>query len=149
MASQLQTRSRGTGGRRSYRPMSDINVTPFVDVMLVLLVVFMITAPLLTTGVKIDLPEAQAKAIDDQDNKPLEISLTSEGTIFIGETTVKRAQLVDLLSAITNNDPERRIYIKADTVLNYGNVMDILGDLNKAGFKKIALLTSPKIKRKQ
>ena len=123
--------------------MSDINVTPFVDVMLVLLVVFMVTAPLLTSGVKVDLPESSAKAITTQDNKPLEVSLTKEGEIFIGETKVKAQRLTSMLSAMTKDDSERRIFIRADQDLEYGYVIKILGTLNDAGFSKVALLSTP------
>lgn len=132
------------GGRsRAYRKMSDINVTPFVDVMLVLLVVFMITAPLLTAGVDINLPRSDANPITDEDNKPLEVSITDKGRIYIGETEVERDRLINLLSAMTENDQDRRIFIRADQSLNYGKVMDILGALNKAGFRKVALLSNP------
>lgn len=150
MGAQLQQQSRigQAGGRsRAYRPMADINVTPFVDVMLVLLVVFMITAPLLTAGVPVDLPKSEAKPISDEDKKPMEITLNKGGGIFIGETEVKRDRLVNLLSAMTNNDPERRIFLRADQGLPYGQVMDILGTLNGAGFKKVALITEPSAKR--
>ncbi|MCB9989069.1 MAG: protein TolR [Rhodospirillales bacterium] len=146
MGAGVQQKSRiGTAGGRSraYRPMAEINVTPFVDVMLVLLVVFMITAPLLTAGVKVDLPRSEAHTIADEDNKPLEITITTEGTLFVGEEEVKRDRLVNLLSAMTGSDPDRRIFIRADQGLSYGKVMDILGTLNKAGFRKVALLSEP------
>ncbi|MBN8521431.1 MAG: protein TolR [Alphaproteobacteria bacterium] len=129
-------------GRSSHRPMSDINVTPFVDVMLVLLVVFMVAAPLLTAGVPIDLPDSGAKSLNDEDNKPLEVSLSKDGNLFVGETEVKRDRLISLLSSMTNNDPERRIYIRADKTMDYGQVMEILGDINGAGFKKVALISN-------
>lgn len=140
------------GGRRggrggSYRPMAEINVTPFVDIMLVLLIVFMVTAPLLTAGVPIDLPDSQAQAMSDEDNKPLEVSLDSKGGIFVGETEVKQARLVALLGAMTNNDPDRRIYIRADQSLDYGQVMKVLGDINGAGFRKVALISNASTKR--
>lgn len=155
MGAQLQGNSSGrniglAGGRsRAYKRMSEINVTPFVDVMLVLLVVFMITAPLLTSGVPVDLPKSNAKAISDEDNKPLEITINSKGDLFIGEEQVKRDRLVNMLAAMTNNDSERRIFIRADESLDYGHVMGILGDLNGAGFRKVALLSNPSIKRPQ
>lgn len=143
MGAQMQGARIGRAGARSrsYRKMSDINVTPFVDVMLVLLVVFMITAPLLTSGVDVTLPRSDAKPITDDDNKPLEVSITKDGRLYIGETEVKRAQLVDMLGAMTNNDPERRIFIRGDQSLGYGQVMDVLGALNKAGFRRVALLS--------
>jgi biopolymer transport protein TolR len=132
------------GGRsRAYRPMAEINVTPFVDVMLVLLVVFMITAPLLTSGVPVDLPKSDAKPIVSEDNKPLEITIRQDGSIYIGETQVKVKRLVNLLSAMTNNDPERRIFIRGDQSLSYGKIMDVLGILNSAGFRKVALISEP------
>jgi len=136
------------GGRsRAHRPVAEINVTPFVDVMLVLLVVFMVTAPLLTAGVKVDLPKADSKAVSDEDNKPLEVSLTKDGLIFIGETEVKMDRLVSLMGAMTNNDPERRIFLRADQGLPYGQVMGILGTLNEGGFRKVALITQPSSKK--
>jgi len=146
MGAQLQGSSRiGRAGARSrsYRRMADINVTPFVDVMLVLLVVFMITAPLLTSGVDINLPSSEANPINTEDNKPMEITITNKGQIYIGETEVQRNRLIDLLTAMTNNDPERRIFIRGDQALDYGQVMDVLGALNKAGFRKVALLSEP------
>lgn len=145
MGAQLQSGGgrRGlAGGRtRAYRAMSDINVTPFVDVMLVLLIVFMITAPMLTAGVTVDLPKSEARSISDEDNKPLQIILTHDKRIFIGETQVQRERLISLLTAMTNNDPERRIFIRADKGLSYGQVMDILGALNGSGFRKVALVS--------
>lgn len=150
MGAQMQSYERigKAGGRsRAYRPMSEINVTPFVDVMLVLLIVFMVTAPLLSAGVPVDLPKTEAKPIATEDNKPLEITLTKEGGIFIGETEVRRDRLVNLLTAMTNNDPERRIFLRGDQTLDYGHVMDILGILNGAGFKKVALITEPSAKK--
>jgi biopolymer transport protein TolR len=138
----------GAAGRRSRsrRQMSEINVTPFVDVMLVLLVVFMITAPLLSSGVPVDLPKTNAKPISQTDDKPLEISLQKNGKMYLGDTEVDRDKLVNLLSSMTNDDPDRRIFIRADMSLNYGQVMDVLGLLNGAGFHKVALLSvqSPK-----
>lgn len=131
------------GGRsRAHRPMAEINVTPMVDVMLVLLIVFMVTAPLLTTGVPVDMPKAEARAIKDDDNKPLEVTITKDNLLYVGETKVERDRLIELLTAMTNNDPERRIYIRADQALSYGMVMDVLGGLNKAGFRKVALLSN-------
>jgi biopolymer transport protein TolR len=133
----------GAGGNRGrgYRPMAEINVTPFVDVMMVLLVVFMVAAPLLTVGVPIDLPDSEAKAITEEDNKPIEVHMDKTGQIFIGETKVNQNRLVALLSAQTNNNPDARIYIKADQSLDYGQVMKTLGAINGAGFRKVALIS--------
>ena len=133
---------KGSGGR-GYRPMSEINVTPFIDVMLVLLIVFMVTAPLLNTGVPVDLPKSEAAAINDKDEKPLEVSVDKNGQAYIGETKVNREQLIEKLGAITNNDVERRVFIKADTQLPYGDVMGIIGAINKAGYTKVALISQP------
>ncbi|MEM7618639.1 MAG: protein TolR [Pseudomonadota bacterium] len=133
--------NRRGGGRRS-RAMSEINVTPFVDVMLVLLIVFMVAAPLLTAGVPIDLPDSEAKALTDEDNKPLEVSIEKNGTIYVGDTEVKQERLVVLLNSMTNNDPDRRIYIRADKGMDYGAVMKVLGAINGAGFRKVALVSN-------
>ena len=122
-------------------PVANINVTPLVDVMLVLLIVFMIAAPLLTTGVPIDLPDSGAKALSEEDNKPLEVSI-SKDALYVGETEVKRARLIKLLTSMTQNNPDRRIYIRADKGLDYGEVMDILGAINGAGFRKVALVSN-------
>lgn len=151
MGAGIQQRSSGRVGiagrrSRSHHRVSEINVTPFVDVMLVLLVVFMITAPLLSSGVPVDLPKSDAKPISTEDDKPLEISLDKDQKMYLGETPVEREKLVNLLSSMTKDDPERRIFIRADMNLSYGKVMDILGLLNGAGFRKVALLSvqSPK-----
>lgn len=130
--------------RQSHRPMAEINVTPFIDVMLVLLIVFMVTAPLLTAGVPVDLPKSNAAPLNEKDEEPLEITLNSDNKIFIGKTEVEGENLVTLLNSMTENDTERRIFIRAETTLGYGNVMEVLGDINKAGFKKVALLSVPK-----
>lgn len=129
------------GGGRGYRPMAEINVTPFVDVMLVLLVVFMVAAPLLTAGVPIDLPDSEAKALNEEDNKPIEVSLNKDGNVYIGETKIQEGGLITILSAQTGNDPDQRIYIRADESLDYGIVMKTLGAINGAGFRKVALIS--------
>ena len=144
MGMQLDMDGRSRGSSRARRPMAEINVTPFVDVMLVLLIVFMVTAPLLTAGVPIDLPDSQAKAIAEEDSKPLEVSIDTDGKIFVGEQEVTRERLVSLLTSITGEDQERRIFIRADQTLDYGAVMGVLGDINSAGFRKVALISNPK-----
>ena len=141
--------SKGGGGRRGRRrnrnkPMAEINITPFVDVMLVLLIVFMVAAPLLTSGVAVDLPQSEAKAISDEDNKPIEITVTKDDEIFIGETAVKDGNLIPLLSAMTEGNEERRIYIRGDQALAYGKVMAVIGEVNAAGFNKVALISESK-----
>lgn len=142
LTTKTKSRGRRTGG--TYRPMAEINVTPFVDVMLVLLIVFMVTAPLLTAGVPVDLPNSEAKSIQDEDNKPIEITVTKDGKIFIGETDVKRSRLIPLLSAMTEGQSDRRIYIRGDQALEYGKIIDIIGAINGAGFTKVALISENK-----
>ena len=133
----------GGNGRRkpgSYRPMSDINVTPMVDVMLVLLVVFMVTAPLLTVGVPVDLPKTQATQMVGQD-EPLVITLNAEGKVFIQETAVEIDSLVPRLQAITANKSDTRIFVRGDKAIPYGRVMEVMGTVNQAGFSRVALIT--------
>lgn len=132
----------GAQNRRAYRPMAEINVTPFVDVMLVLLIVFMISAPLLTAGVQVDLPESDAPPINRQETKPIEITISDDG-LFIGSTEVKRSRLIDLLKAMSDGDTGRRIYIRGAEKLTYGRVMEIIGAINAAGFNKVALISEP------
>ncbi|MDP2205684.1 MAG: protein TolR [Alphaproteobacteria bacterium] len=129
--------------RRAHGVMSEINVTPFVDVMLVLLVIFMITAPLLTAGVQIDLPKTDAKAIGQQDNAPLEIALDRNGNIFIGETKVTMDRMAGMMQALAAETTDRRVYIKADQRLDYGKVMEVMAAVSRMGFTKIALVTDP------
>lgn len=131
----------GGVGRRTgrYMPMSEINVTPFVDVMLVLLIVFMVTAPLLTVGVPVDLPKTQASQLSDQ-IEPLVVTVNAEGRLFIQETETDAGQLVPRLQAITQNKPDTRIYVRGDQAINYGRVMEVMGLINSAGFAKVALI---------
>jgi len=126
-------------GRR--RPvMSEINVTPFVDVMLVLLIIFMVAAPLLTVGVPIDLPESQAKSID-QDREPLTISVNDKGQVFLQNTEVTVDELVAKLKAIAKNGTDERIYVRGDRKVDYGTVMRVMGRLSGAGYRRVALVT--------
>ena len=140
MASEFLSRS-GSGGRRrgSYKPLSEINVTPFVDVMLVLLIVFMITAPLLTVGVPVDLPKVKAKSIAEA-VEPLVITVNAEGVIFIQDTEVELENLVPRLAAITDNKPDTRIYVRGDKSIDYGRVLEVMGTVNVAGFTRVALI---------
>jgi biopolymer transport protein TolR len=144
MAGGLQggggVRRKRRGHRRSYTPMSEINVTPFVDVMLVLLIVFMVTAPLLTVGVPVDLPQSQAQAINE-DDEPLVITVDRQGTIYIQETEVPFDNLVTRLNAITERKPDTRIFVRGDREIAYGEIMRVMGRLNGAGFEKVALIT--------
>ena len=129
------------GARRGkrYQPMSEINVTPFVDVMLVLLVVFMVTAPLLTVGVPVDLPEANAQALA-QPSEPLVISVDEQGAVFIRDDPTADEILVSRLVEITGNDPQTRIFIRGDRAIDYGRVMEVMGQVNSAGFTRVALI---------
>jgi len=137
------TLGNGPRGRGVYRPMADINVTPLVDVMLVLLIVFMVTAPLLTQGVPVDLPQSRAKALPD-DAKPIEISIDRNGAIFIADTPIELGELIVRLKAITGSRPDARIYIRGDKANSYGRVMEVVGAINAAGFHKVALITERK-----
>ncbi|MCK6418989.1 MAG: protein TolR [Alphaproteobacteria bacterium] len=137
-------RSRGRRSGGSYRPMAEINVTPLVDVMLVLLIVFMVAAPLLTAGVAVDLPSSQAKPMQQEDNRPIEVTIDAKGLIFIGESVVEEGRLVPLLQAMTEGQEDRRIYIRGDQSLDYGKIMSIIGAVNAAGFNKVALISENK-----
>jgi len=132
-----------TGGRKRSAIMSEINVTPMVDVMLVLLVIFMVTAPLLTAGVAVDLPKARAKAIGQQDNKPLEVTIDAKGVIYLGETKVTQERMVGMLQALAQETIDRRVYFKADSKVEHGKVMTVMAAINTAGFNKIAIVTDP------
>ena len=131
--------NRGQRGRRG-RPMSEINVTPFVDVMLVLLIVFMVTAPLLTVGVPVDLPQTRAKSLGE-DREPLAVSIDKGGMIFLQNTPVGIDDLVSKLMAISNNGYNQRIFVRGDKTVDYGKVMEVMGLLNSAGFTRIGLVT--------
>jgi biopolymer transport protein TolR len=143
MAGALMSRGRrGKGQRRStsYRPMSEINVTPMVDVMLVLLIVFMVAAPLLTVGVPVDLPKAQAPAINEN-KEPLVVTVNADGKIFLQETVLDADDtLVPRLQAITSNNPEASIYVRGDRAINYGRVLEVMSMISAAGFTKVSLV---------
>ncbi|HIA81632.1 MAG TPA: protein TolR, partial [Rhodospirillales bacterium] len=131
----------GRRGRRKRRlPMSDINVTPFVDVMLVLLVVFMVTAPLLTVGVPVDLPKAQASLIQEPD-EPLSVSIDFEGRVYVQDSEIALRKLTARLIAVTGANPDIRIFVRGDKTIDYGRVMQVMGTINAAGFKRVALIT--------
>ena len=130
------------GSWEENEPLSEINVTPFVDVLLVLLIIFMVTAPLLTVGVQVDLPESNADTLQS-DNEPLEVTINSDGNIFIQETEITLKELVPKLVAITDNRLDTKIYVRGDEVIDYGRVMKVLGELSGSGFSKVALITKP------
>ena len=137
------SQARGNG-RGRYRPMADINVTPLVDVMLVLLVVFMVTAPLLTVGVPVDLPQTAAPPINEP-KEPTVITVNKEGQIFIQETSVPIDSLVERLQAITGSNPDAVLYVRGDKDINYGKVLEVMSLISAAGFRKVSLVAeSPK-----
>lgn len=125
--------------RGRYRPLADINVTPLVDVMLVLLVIFMITAPLMTSGVTVNLPKANAQPLN-QDATPITISINEGGNIYLGDAEVPLEELVDKLRALSKNDPARRIFVRGDRSLPYGRIMQVMATITEGGFTKVALL---------
>ena len=136
----------GSFGRRRHRRnpvMSEINVTPMVDVMLVLLIIFMVSAPLLTVGVPIDLPQTQATSLDQADKEPLAVSVKNNGQIFLQNSEVPLEELVPKLTAIAQarGGNDERIYVRGDKSVDYGTMMKIMGRLNSAGFRKVALVT--------
>ena len=120
--------------------MGEINVTPFVDVMLVLLIVFMVTAPLLTVGVTVDLPETTAAPLPGQD-EPLSVSVSREGAVFLQDSAIALEDLGPRLRAITERNPETRIFVRGDKVIDYGRVMAVVGAIHAAGISKVALVT--------
>jgi biopolymer transport protein TolR len=140
MAIAAQRRDVGRGRRRT-RPMADINVTPFVDVMLVLLIVFMVTAPLLTVGVPVDLPKTKAQALS-QDREPLSVTIKRNGRIYLQNSPIAEDALVERLTAISQNGYDQRIYVRGDRSVDYGRVMEVMGLLSAAGFTHIGLVSN-------
>lgn len=132
------------GGSRGRAPMAEINVTPFVDVMLVLLIIFMVTAPLLVAGVPVDLPESRANALE-QDQEPVQISIDSDGRVFVEDEELSRnalsARLRDIASGQNPEDP-RQIMLRGDKTLDYGLIMGVMGELNRAGLNRVSLVTT-------
>jgi len=129
----------GDPGRDSYVPLAEINVTPMVDVMLVLLVIFMVAAPLLTVGVPINLPKTSAAEITEP-QKPIIVSMNAQDEYFIGDDKVALDQLKVQLTALAQGDPARIVYVRGDRTLEYGKLMDLLGLVNTAGFAKVSLI---------
>ena len=129
--------------KRSERePMSEINVTPFVDVMLVLLIIFMVTAPLLTVGVQVDLPETSADTLPEE-SEPLTLTINSKGEVFIQETKIECDNLIKKSLAVSRNRTDTRIYVRGDKTINYGRVLEVMGKLSGSGFTKVALISEP------
>ncbi|ABI62002.1 TolR protein [Granulibacter bethesdensis] len=126
-------------GKGRYRPMAEINVTPLVDVMLVLLIVFMVTAPMLTSGVNVDLPKTNAAPVN-QDNTPLTVSIKPDGSVYFQNDQVQLPELVAKLQAVAQDNKDRRIFVRGDKDVNYGTVMQVMGTITQGGFTKVALL---------
>ena len=133
---------RGRRGVPRYGAMADINMTPFIDVMLVLLIIFMVAAPLLTTGVSVDLPRASATALNVE-RKPIAISLNEQGQLYVMDEPIADADLVAKLQAASQSDVDQRIYLRASKVVPYGRVAEIMAAVTTAGYKKVALVTEP------
>ncbi|MDI4664922.1 protein TolR [Xanthobacter autotrophicus] len=129
--------------RRAPPVMAEINVTPMVDVMLVLLIIFMVAAPLLTVGVPIDLPQTQANAVNQDNKEPITLSVRENGQVYLGDSEIKYEDLVSKLQAVTQarGGLEERIFVRGDRKANYGTIMRVMGRLSGAGFKKVALVT--------
>ena len=142
-----------SGGRRRrakrHQPMSEINVTPFVDVMLVLLIIFMVAAPLLTVGVPLELPKTKADPLPTEQEEPLTINIDAQGAIFIQANPVDRATLLPKLTAIAEQRENKKIFLRADTTLDYGIVMEVMGELNAGGFRSIGLVTDQAVRVEQ
>ena len=128
-----------------YGAMADINMTPFIDVMLVLLIIFMVAAPLLTNGVTVDLPKAAAGALN-VDQKPVSLAIDDQGKIFLMDQPVGDADVIDRLKSLATDGPDTRIYLRAAKTVSYGRVAEIMGEVTSAGYKKVALVTEPKDK---
>jgi biopolymer transport protein TolR len=139
MAGGVNISQNSRSKRRSFRPSTDINITPLVDVMLVLMVIFMVTAPMLTVGVPVDLPKTQAAKMNDQ-VEPVIISVDALGKTFLQEEELPLLVLIDKLSKVINGNMDSRIYVRADKKLSYGQVMEIMGAVSAAGFNKVSLI---------
>ena len=133
---------RGRRGVPRYRAMADINMTPFIDVILVLLIIFMVAAPLLTTGVSVDLPRASATALNVE-RKPIAVSLNEQGQLYVMDEPIADADLVAKLQAASQSDVDQRIYLRASKAVPYGRVAEIMAAVTTAGYKKVALVTEP------
>lgn len=135
------SRRRGRGRRANLKPMSEINVTPFVDVILCLLIIFMVAAPLMTVGVPIDLPDTAAEALPSEEEEPLTVTLAPDGQVMIQTTPVPMADLITRLQAVATERTSTRIFLRADGAIPYDDVMRIMGALNAGGFREIGLVT--------
>ena len=151
MAGSVATAAGGSGGkrrrRRSKGPMAEINMTPFIDVMLCLLIIFMVAAPLLTAGVPIDLPKSEAGALN-VDKQPVMVAVKADGSIYIGDNAVPADEVIPRLTAIAGQlqGLDERIFVRGEKTANYGLIMQVMGRISSAGFKKVALITEQDIK---
>ena len=132
----------GGGARNRYRPLAEINVTPLVDVMLVLLIIFMVTAPLMSTAVNVDLPKVNASPIN-QDSEPMNVSVNGEGQVYLQDAQVELPDLVGKLQAIAQDQKDRRIFVRGDKGNSYGRMLEIMSTIIQGGFTKVSLLTDP------
>lgn len=140
MAISVKSSSSRVGGRRQrFQPNTDINITPLVDVMLVLLIIFMVTAPMLTVGVPVDLPKTHAAQMNDQ-VEPLVVSINDQGQVFLQETAIPFETLIPRLQAITGQNADTKIYVRGDKKLAYGQIMEIMGSIAAAGYSKVSLI---------
>ena len=139
MAMNLPSRRSGRGRA----PMAEINVTPLVDVMLVLLIIFMVTAPMLTAGVPVNLPDSSAKPLES-DTKPVEMTIDAEGKVYIGEQAIPQAGLAAALADLRKDGADPQVTLRADAKLDYGSVAAVMGDMSLAGLTKVSLVTSPR-----
>jgi biopolymer transport protein TolR len=141
MAAFLQPAKKRSGRRRNgrFKPMAEINVTPMVDVMLVLLIIFMVTAPLLTVGIPVNLPQTRAEPLSNPD-EPIVVTINDKGAIYLQETTIGDDVLVPRLQAITENKPDTKIFVRGDKKIDYGRVMQVMGLIKSAGFTQVALV---------
>ena len=129
-------------GGRKHKPMAAINMTPFIDVMLVLLIIFMVAAPLLTTGVPLDLPQTGAQSLN-LEKQPLVVSIKADGKVFLMETEITLEELVPKLQAVSKTGPDERIYLRGDKSIAYGRVAEVMAALTTAGYRKVALVNEP------
>jgi biopolymer transport protein TolR len=139
MAGFLHPGGKSYGHRRKFRPVAEINVTPMVDVMLVLLIIFMVTAPLLTVGIPVNLPQTKAEPLSNPD-EPIVVTINDKGAIYLQETTIADDALVARLQAITQSKPDTKIFVRGDKKIDYGRVMQVMGMIKSAGFTQVALV---------
>lgn len=139
MASTLGPQPKRSGGRRTFQARSDVNITPLVDVMLVLMIIFMVTAPLLTVGIPVDLPQANGQP-SNSNEEPVVVSLNNEGKIFLQETEITLETLMKQLAIITQNNPNAPLFVRGDQSISYGKIIELMSAMAEAGYKKVALM---------